>query len=66
MKPPSFEHLRPENFNKAETESVESLKKLTAFHIESFNWFVDHGIRLAIKVIARRVRRSLSLSHGLN
>lgn len=51
MQPPSFEYLRPENFNNLDGKSLESLENLTRFHIESFDWMVDQGLRHAIKVI---------------
>ncbi len=53
MEPPSFKHLRPENFNKLDPEKqLESLQSLTRFHIDSFDWMVDQGLRHAIKVIS--------------
>ena len=52
MEPPSFKHLRPENFNNLdEALPVESLENLTKFHIDSFDWMLDQGLRHAIKNI---------------
>ena len=52
MQSPSLEHLRPENFNDIDSaKSVNSLENLTKFHIESFDWMVDQGLRYAIKNI---------------
>lgn len=52
MQPPSLEHLRPENFNDLDAaQSVDSLQNLTKFHIDSFDWMVDQGLRHAIKNI---------------
>lgn len=52
MHPPSLEHLRPENFNDLNgAKSVTSLENLTKFHIESFDWMIDQGLRYAIKNI---------------
>lgn len=50
MQPPSFEYLRPENFNNLDGKQLESLQNLTKFHIDSFDWMLDQGIRHAIKV----------------
>ncbi len=51
MEPPSFKHLRPENFNKLDPEKqLESLQSLTKFHIDSFDWMIDQGLRHALKV----------------
>lgn len=51
MEVPSFKYLRPENFTKLEDDEMESLVKLTKFHIDSFDWMVDQGLRHAIKRI---------------
>ncbi len=51
MKPPSFEYLRPENYNKFDDKQLESIENLTKFHIDSFDWILDHGLRHAIKVV---------------
>jgi DNA-directed RNA polymerase beta subunit len=51
MEPPSFEYLRPENFNKFDEKTLESIDKLTKFHIESFDWMVDQGLNHAVKNI---------------
>ncbi|CAF0932574.1 unnamed protein product, partial [Brachionus calyciflorus] len=52
MDAPSFKHLRPENFNNLdEAQPVESLENLTKFHIDSFDWMLDQGLRHAIKNI---------------
>ena len=48
---PSFKYLRPENFNKLDDKEMSSLVKLTKFHIDSFDWMVDQGLRYAIKRI---------------
>jgi hypothetical protein len=50
MEPPSFKYLRPENFNKLDDKQLESIEKLTRFHIDSFDWMIDHGLHHAIKV----------------
>jgi hypothetical protein len=51
MEPPSFEHLRPENFNDLDPEKqLETLQGLTRFHIDSFDWMIDQGLRHALKV----------------
>lgn len=51
MKPPTFEHLRPDVYNKLdEQKQVEALENLTRFHIDSFDWMVDQGLRHAIRV----------------
>ena len=50
MEAPSFKYLRPENFANRDQEPVESLERLTRFHIESFDWMVDQGLRHAISV----------------
>ena len=51
MEPPSFKHLRPENFNKLDDKKqLESLEHLTRFHIDSFDWMIDQGLHHAIKV----------------
>ena len=50
MEPPSFKHLRPENYNKLDSKQLESLENLTKFHIDSFDWMLDQGLRHAIKV----------------
>lgn len=50
MDAPSFKHLRPENFANRDQPPVESLERLTRFHIESFDWMVDQGLRHAISV----------------
>jgi hypothetical protein len=50
MEPPSFKYLRPENFNKLDDKQVESIEKLTRFHIDSFDWMIDQGLQHAIKV----------------
>ena len=51
MEVPSFKYLRPENFNKLDDKEMSSLVKLTKFHIDSFDWMVDQGLRYAIKRI---------------
>jgi hypothetical protein len=51
MKPPSFEYLRPENYNKLDEKQLESIEKLTKFHVDSFDWIVDQGIGHAVKVV---------------
>lgn len=52
MEPPSFKHLRPDLFNKLDDKKqLESLEKLTQFHIDSFDWMIDQGLRHAIKRI---------------
>ena len=50
MEPPSFNYLRPENFNKLDDKQVEQIEKLTKFHIDSFDWIIDQGLQHAIKV----------------
>ena len=50
MEVPSFDYLRPENFNKFSEKQLESLDNLTKFHIDSFDWMIDQGLRHAIKV----------------
>lgn len=50
MEPPSFKHLRPENYNKLDSKQLESLENLTKFHVDSFDWMLDQGLRHAIKV----------------
>jgi DNA-directed RNA polymerase I subunit RPA2 len=49
---PSLNHLRPENFNKLEDKPLKSIESLTRFHIDSFDWAIDQGLRHAIKRIA--------------
>jgi DNA-directed RNA polymerase I subunit RPA2 len=51
MEVPSFNYLRPENFNKLNDKDMESLVNLTKFHIDSFDWMVDEGLSHAIKRI---------------
>ena len=51
MEVPSFKYLRPENFNKLDEKEMDSLVNLTKFHIDSFDWMVDQGLRHAIKRI---------------
>jgi hypothetical protein len=53
MEPPSFKFLRPENFNKMDGKQLESLENLTKFHIDSFDWMLDQGLRHAIKVYSK-------------
>jgi hypothetical protein len=50
MEPPSFKYLSPENYNKLDSKQLESLVNLTKFHIDSFDWLIDQGLRHAIKV----------------
>jgi hypothetical protein len=50
MQTPSFNHLRPENFNKLSDEQLESIAGLTRFHIDSFDWVLEQGLGHAIKV----------------
>jgi hypothetical protein len=50
MEVPSFKYLRPENFTKFSEKQLEPLENLTKFHIDSFDWMIDQGLRHAIKV----------------
>ena len=50
MEPPSFDYLRPENYNKFDEKQLESIEQLTRFHIDSFDWMIDQGLNNAIKV----------------
>lgn len=43
MEPPSFKHLRPDEFNKFDEKQLESIENLTRFHIDSFDWMIDQG-----------------------
>ena len=51
MEPPSFKYLDPQNFNKLDDKQLESIEKLTKFHIDSFDWMIDKGLQNAIKRI---------------
>ena len=55
MEPPSFKHLDPKNFNKMDDKQLESIEKLTKFHIDSFDWMIDQGLQSAIKHSTCRV-----------
>jgi hypothetical protein len=50
MEEPSFKFLRPEEFNKFDKKTLKAVENLTKFHIDSYNWMVDQGLRHAIKV----------------
>jgi hypothetical protein len=43
MEPPTFKHLRPDEFNKLDEKQLESIENLTRFHIDSFDWVIDQG-----------------------
>ena len=58
MEPPSFEYLRPENYNKLDDTQLESLQNLTKFHIDSFDWMIDQGLRHAIKVPRATIKKN--------
>lgn len=51
MDPPTFEHLRPENFNKFNEKQLDSLRNLTRFHIDSFDWIFESGFQQIIDVM---------------
>lgn len=50
MESVSFKHLRPENFNKYNEKQLDSLENLTRFHIDSFDWSIDYGLKHVLDV----------------
>lgn len=47
---PSLKNLTVKDFGRVEDEQTEALQSITRPHVESFNWFINFGLRLAAKV----------------
>jgi DNA-directed RNA polymerase beta subunit len=61
MDPPSFKYLRPDEYNKFHDQALKPIENLTKFHIDSFNWMIDQGLRHAIR---RMPPVEMSLKNG--
>ena len=47
---PSLKNLTVKNFGDLGLQQTEALQALTRPHVESFNWFAEHGLKNAAKV----------------